>query len=77
MFNQDLSSFDTRNVVHMDYMFNSALSFEGKGLSRWDVSNVETMAGLFEEAISLMTNVGIGDWDVKKVRGKRALFRAR
>jgi len=68
MFNQDLSSFETKSVVYMDYMFKSALSFEGKGLSSWNVSRVETMQGLFEEAITLTTNLGIGVWDVRKVR---------
>lgn len=68
MFNQDVGSFEVRNVVDLSYMFKSALSFEGKGLSSWNVSNVETMSGLFEEAISLSTDVGIGEWDVTKVR---------
>jgi len=51
LFNQDLE-FDMTNVVDISSMFRSALSFEGKGLERWNVKKVQTVQALFEEAMS-------------------------
>jgi surface protein len=38
-FNQDISSWDVRNVTKMNFMFSSAVSFN-QDISNWDVSNV-------------------------------------
>jgi hypothetical protein len=49
----------TRTSIHQEYAFN-------ENLSAWDVSNAETMAGMFENSISFQ-GIGLENWNVSQV----------
>ena len=63
-FNQDISSWDMKNVTKTDMMFWGASSFN-QDIGNWDVSNVGTMQYMFQSASSF--NQDIGSWDVSNV----------
>nr|WP_307926729.1 BspA family leucine-rich repeat surface protein [Mycoplasmopsis bovis] len=48
-FNGDISTWDTKNVSDMAYMFSGATTFN-KDISGWNVDNVSTMERMFENA---------------------------
>jgi len=56
----------------MSDMFNSALSFDGTGLSKWNVRNVRYMNGLFEETFSFTGT--ISSWQLENVVDVSRLF---
>jgi surface protein len=56
----------------MGTMFQSALLFEGYGLSYWDTSSVTSMFALFEEAVSFVGN--ISSWNVAQVTNVSGMF---
>jgi surface protein len=43
VFNNNVSTFNTKNVINMQQMFTSALVFNSD-ISKWDTSRVQTMA---------------------------------
>ena len=49
VFDQDISNWDTSNVIDMKYMFFGASAFNGDILG-WDTSNVTTMVEMFRDA---------------------------
>lgn len=71
VFNEDISSWDTSNVITMAYMFQRANLFN-QDISNWNVSNVQTMAFMFLEA--LVFNQEIGNWDVSSVLYMNNMF---
>ena len=52
-FNCDLSNWDVHNVEDMCDMFYNCEKFEGKGLEKWNVSNVKYMNYIFDGCTSL------------------------
>ena len=71
VFNEDISSWDTSNVITMAYMFQRANLFN-QDISNWNVSNVQNMAFMFLEA--LVFNQEIGNWDVSNVLYMNNMF---
>ena len=82
-FDQDISSWDTSNVVttkEMFYFFDddynttpgSDVGIFNQDISNWDMSNVEDMNGMFTHAIKF--NQEIGNWDVSKVKDMSYMF---
>jgi len=60
-FNQDLSTWNVRNVVNMTSMFHDASSFN-QDIGNWDVSSVTQMVQLFRNAVAF--NQDISGWPV-------------
>ena len=50
----DLSSFDTTNVVNMNYMFHSCKALNKINLSNFDTRRVTSMIGIFSECSNLI-----------------------
>ena len=61
-----LSQWDTRSLELLHYTFDGALLWDGD-LSRWDVSHVKRMDGVFRKAIA-WTGGNMSRWNTKKVR---------
>lgn len=75
IFNQDLSSWDTKNVKTFEKMFNGALVFNNLGsphISGWTTSAVTNMAGVFLNAKQF--NQYIGSWNVSGVTNMESMF---
>lgn len=76
LFDRDISSWVTTEVKTMNEMFKDATaigsSTQGPG-SDWDVSNVQDMAGMFENAVGF--NVDIGPWDTVNVTTMARMFK--
>lgn len=70
-FNQDISSWDTSNVVILRGTFDGATSFN-QDISNWDTSNVVIMKEMFQSASSF--NQNIGNWDIAKVTNLNKIF---
>jgi len=70
-FNQTLSSWDTSNVLGMQWMFAGTEFFNGN-IKTWDVSNVTSMLGMFSRALSF--NQPLVDWDVSSVTDMNNMF---
>jgi surface protein len=66
-FNQNLSRWDTSNVLNMGEMFCICISFN-QNLSQWNTSSVQRMQRMFEGATAFNQDVsswGSG-WDVTR-----------
>lgn len=63
-FNQDISNWDTSNVVSMEHMFSYNRSFN-QDISDWNVSSVTNMDYLFDTSEAF--NQDLSDWDVDQV----------
>tara|TARA_B100000925_G_scaffold79388_1_gene56267 strand:- start:462 stop:1310 length:849 start_codon:yes stop_codon:yes gene_type:complete len=70
-FNQDISSWDTSNVINMTGLFGQASKFN-QDISYWDTSNVRSMENMFLGAISF--NQNIGGWDTASVTSMSGMF---
>ena len=70
-FDVDLSSWDTSNVIMMDWMFYNAFKFN-QNISKWNTSNVQDMAHMFDDAIKF--NQDIGQWDTSSVTNMTGMF---
>lgn len=71
LFNSDISSWDTTNVIDMSDMFQTATSFN-QPIGSWNTSNVTNMAGMFSNATNF--NYPIGNWDTSKVTNMSNMF---
>lgn len=76
-FNQDLSGWDVSNVVYVTDrydvgMFQGCVSFEGRGLRKWDVSSVFEMRSMFKDCIYL--DEDLSNWDVSAVEYYNDIF---
>ena len=70
----DLSKFDTRNVINMNFMFCSCVSITSLDLSAWDTQNVVTMMSMFEGCSSLKDiNLG-GKFNTQSVEVFASMF---
>jgi surface protein len=70
-FNQDLNTWDTSNVLDMQYMFYFATSFNSP-INSWDTSKVTNMGRMFLDAA--IFNQDIGSWDTGNVTIMTAMF---
>jgi surface protein len=84
-FNQDISAWDTSNVLDMTHMFYGAKMFNNgqktgqfkalentPGSNAWKTSRVTTMAGMFKYAT--MFNQDISSWDTSNVLNMKSMF---
>jgi surface protein len=72
LFDGDLSSWDTRVVVDAGSMFQSALSFTGRGLIYWNTSSMTNMQAMFNEAGSFNSDISV--WEVSNVINMTSMF---
>jgi surface protein len=70
-FNPDLSSWDTRAVRDMSFMFSTAAAFN-QPIGYWSTSSVESMEGMFAQASAF--NQAIGSWNTSSVRHMNGTF---
>jgi surface protein len=68
----DLNHIDVAQITEMEELFHVSDLFRFNGnISKWDVSNVEDMQGMFHET---NFNGDISKWDVSKVKNMRGMF---
>jgi len=75
-FNHDISSWNTRWVTEMDFMFEGATSFN-QDISTWDVSRVEDMQGMFKDAthfIGTSSQPNLENWATISLVNGRDMF---
>jgi surface protein len=72
VFNQDIGSWDTSNVIFMGHMFYEATAFN-QGIGSWDTSNVKDMGHMFYGATSFNRNI-IRSWNVAKATNMHLMF---
>ena len=70
-FNDNISTWDTSQVIDMGSMFSYASSFNGD-ISRWDTSKVVDMGHMFDGATSF--NSDISNWNVEKLENMKWIF---
>lgn len=70
-FNEDISGWDTSNVMFMFAMFRDAHAFNGD-LSMWNTSNVVEMTFAFSMAYEF--NSDLSNWDVSKAGAIMGMF---
>jgi hypothetical protein len=71
VYNQSLSSWDTRSVTTMAFMFNGASRFD-QVLPLWDTRNVTTMEAMFDGATRFDQVLPL--WDTRNVTDMSAMF---
>ena len=71
-FNENISFWDTSNVLGMQLTFAGASSFN-QDISNWNTQNVGAMNGMFAGATSF--NQNIGGWDISNVTDIWEMFR--
>ena len=71
-FNENISFWDTSNVLGMQLTFAGASSFN-QDISKWNTQNVGAMNGMFAGATSF--NQNIGGWDISNVTDIWEMFR--
>ena len=72
----DLSSFNTKNVKYMDYIFGFCRNLNELNISFFDVKNVTDMSGLFCGCSSLKKLPDISKWNTKNIINISYLFGA-
>jgi surface protein len=72
-FNPDLSSWDTRAVRDMAYMFSTAAAFN-QDISWWNTGAVTNMSYVFCMASAFNQDIGSGNWDTRAVRDMSYMF---
>eukprot|EP00746_Dinoflagellata_sp_MGD_P164173 gnl/MRDRNA2_/MRDRNA2_92654_c0_seq1.p1 gnl/MRDRNA2_/MRDRNA2_92654_c0~~gnl/MRDRNA2_/MRDRNA2_92654_c0_seq1.p1 ORF type:complete len:581 (+),score=64.45 gnl/MRDRNA2_/MRDRNA2_92654_c0_seq1:28-1770(+) len=72
VFNEDISKWDTSNVVNMEGMFNRSTTNFNADISKWNVGKVTNMAAMFAMASSF--NADIRNWNVANVTNMRSMF---
>jgi surface protein len=71
LFNDDISGWNTANVVNMEYMFEDATSFN-QNIGLWSTSNVTNMRGTFKGSTAF--NQNIGTWNTSNVTNMSQMF---
>lgn len=70
--NCNFGSWNMKNAHHTNSMFQSCISFEGKGLDKWKTPNLIDVHGMFAYCEKL--NVNLSGWDVKNVTDMDFMF---
>ena len=68
----NLGDIDTSKITDMSKLFFQTQRTDFSGIEKWDVSNVENMYAMFEEAASF--NADISKWDVSNVEDMGSMF---
>ena len=68
----NLGDIDTSKITDMSNLFYYTPRTDFSGIEKWDVSNVENMYAMFEEATSF--NADISKWDVSRVKDMGSMF---
>jgi surface protein len=71
-FNEDVSTWDTSNVLSMTAMFSGCSSFN-QDIGAWDVSKVTSFSSMFLNCTTF--NQDIGSWDISNGTSIGAMFR--
>ena len=71
-FDGNLSSWNVANVEEMQYSFDNARNFTGRGLGQWNVHRVKSMTNMFRK--TLISNVSFAEWDVSNCRSMSQMF---
>ena len=69
----NLTSFNTQNVISMDWMFYGCQSLTELNLSTFDTSNVDSMAGMFRNCY-LLTTLNLSSFDTENLRTTTSMF---
>ena len=69
----DLSSFDTKNVINMEWMFPCCNNLSDLNLSSIDTKNVTNMSYMFSECINL-THIDLSSFNTKNVTNMSGMF---
>jgi len=80
-FNDDITNWDTSNVLSMEEVFSGWPAFN-QDISNWDTSKVESMHGMFKSSKykgsyymgPTSFNQPIGNWDVSNVKNMSEMF---
>ncbi|EAI3912586.1 BspA family leucine-rich repeat surface protein [Campylobacter lari] len=68
----NLKDIDTRFITDMSELFKNSTRSDFKGLKYWDVSNVKSMASMFEGCENF--NQDLSSWDISKVKNMDFMF---
>ncbi len=71
IFNGNIGSWNTEEVIRMDNMFRSANAFN-QNIGGWETQKVTVMSGMFADATSF--NQNIGGWDTQNVFSMFEMF---
>lgn len=66
-------TFDTSNITNMDLAFNLTTSYDGQGMSGWDVSNVQSFTQAFSGS---NVNVDLSSWDLSSCTNMQNTFQS-
>ena len=72
----DISKFDTKNVIYMFDIFSQCSSLISlPDISKWNTNNIEDMSSMFEECSSLLSLPDISKWNTENVIDINTMFR--
>ena len=71
-FNEDISSWNTSNVINMASMFRNSFAFD-QDIGNWNTSNVINMASMFRNSFAF--DQDIGNWNTAAVTDMNDMFR--
>ena len=70
--NTDFSNLKLKKIYSTENMFYNCIEFEGKGLEKWDVSNIVNMSGMFQGCRNL--DCYLSKWNISKVKNMQSMF---
>lgn len=71
----DVSSWDVSRNEQFQGMFEGAISFQGRGLDKWDVSNGKLFMVMLAETQSLLPELNLQSWNIHNAQRLTAMFR--
>ena len=71
---KNITSWDTKNVEDMEFLFRDCPSLVSLDLSGWNTAKVKILYGTFYNCVGL-TSLDVSSWDTGKVSNMRNLFR--